>query len=341
MTAWALTQAGHRVELFEKNRLMAATSSASTKLLHGGLRYLESGQFRLVHEALQERAWWVGQAPHLAKPIRLLLPLYSGAPRPPWQIRAGLMLYDLLAIGSGFPRHRWYAASEIRKQLPDLEPKGLLGGFSYCDAQMDDMALGLWAAEKAKAAGLVVHEGVAVSHLDTLGTLRIGGQSRCFDRIVNVAGPWAERLLESSGIPSRYRLDLVRGSHILLDETCPAGCFLQIPRERRIFFVLPYQGRTLVGTTEVRQDVSAPIAPSREEVQYLLDAYNLFFLTKKTLGDIIGSFAGLRPLIYSAADPGRASREYAIERDGRLINVFGGKWTTARRLGMAVAQSLK
>lgn len=340
MTAWALAQAGHRVELFERDQLMAATSSASTKLLHGGLRYLETGQIRLVREALHERAWWIRRAPHLAKPIRLLLPLYGNSSRPAWQVRLGLVLYDMLATGSGFPRHQRHSAKEILQLNPNLSADGLRGGFSFHDAQMDDRALGLWAVEQARTAGVAIHEGCEITAIDTMGELKIGQQLGRFDQIINVTGPWAEQLLHRAGIARKYRLDLVRGSHILFKEPCPAGCLLQVPGERRIFFALPYKGKTLVGTTEVRQGLDQPIECDDDEAGYLLDAYNSYFSTKKAVADIVGRFAGLRPLVHSAADPSQATREYAIERCGRVITVFGGKWTTARQLGRAVAKQM-
>lgn len=319
---------------------MGATSSASTKLLHGGLRYLETGQFRLVREALQERAWWVAQAPHLARPIEILLPIYAHTGRPAWQIRTGMLLYDLLALGSGFPRHRRLSATAALVRLPGLRPEGLEGGFCYYDAQMDDHSLGLWAAVQAQAAGVRIHEGVEVSRLDPAGEMQIGENTTRFDRIVNVAGPWAVQLLDNSGITSRYRLDLVRGSHILFDENCLTSCFLQVPGEKRIFFVLPYQGKTLVGTTEVRQELSTSVECTRKEAEYLLAAYNYYFSKNKTLGDVCCRFAGLRPLIHSAENPSLASREYVIEINGKLISVFGGKWTTARQLGKAVVRQM-
>jgi glycerol-3-phosphate dehydrogenase len=223
---------------------------------------------------------------------------------------------------------------------PALKAEGLQGGFSFFDAQMDDHALGLWAARQAEKAGVALHEAVKVVGLDTSGNLQLDNESRHFDHIVNVAGPWAQQLLERSGISSAHSLDLVRGSHIMFADECPFGCFLQVPAERRIFFVLPYQGKTLVGTTEVRQAQPDSVRCSSSEIQYLLDAYNFYFLTRKTLSDVVDSFSGLRPLVRSAEDPGQATREYAIERVGQLITVFGGKWTTARQLGWAVARQV-
>lgn len=342
MTAWALADAGHRVELFERRRLMSETSRASTKLLHGGLRYLESGHFRLVREALQERSWWIAQAPHLAQPLELLLPAYSESMRPRWKLRAGLSLYDTLALGSGFPRHRWLSAAEVAIRLPSLKQEGLQGAFSFFDAQMDDHALGLWAADRCREAGVVIHEGSGVTRVTAAGEIHLGPDCIKFDRVINVAGPWASRLLEQSHVASRYRIDAVRGSHVVFDKVCPAGALLEVPGERRLFFVLPYQGRTLVGTTEVAQSVDMPAECSVEERKYLLAAYNRHFSPQMSDTDIVAEFSGMRPLAKREGehDAAGASREYAIETSGRLVSVFGGKWTTARRLGLAVANRI-
>ncbi|HKJ87625.1 MAG TPA: FAD-dependent oxidoreductase, partial [Gammaproteobacteria bacterium] len=134
-------------------------------------------------------------------------------------------------------------------------------------------------------------------------------------------------------------LDPVRGSHILFDRPLPVGFLLEAPRDCRPFFVLPYQGRTLVGTTEVRQSLDEPIECSSAERDYLLEAYNHYFRAAMSPADVAGSFAGVRPLIRSGPEVNRASREYKVERRGRLVIVYGGKWTTARRLGMEVARA--
>jgi glycerol-3-phosphate dehydrogenase len=157
---------------------------------------------------------------------------------------------------------------------------------------------------------------------------------------VNVAGPWAERLLSESGISSEHVLDLVRGSHILLSGTLQTGFLVEIPHERRICFVLPYDGAIMVGTTEVRQTLDDPIVCSDAERAYLLNVYNTYFADRRTDVDILRTFAGVRPLLRSADDPSKASREYAIERKGRLVTVFGGKWTTARALARRVGEVL-
>lgn len=338
MSAWALARSGYDVTLFERDRLMCATSSASSKLLHGGLRYLETGQFGLVREALHERQWWVTQAPQLAQPLPLLIPLYRGEGRRPWKLRLGLTIYDFLAGRCRFGPHRKCDAAEIHRLAPNLRQDNLSGGFLFFDAQMDDHALGLWAASQAERAGVRIVQQQEVERVDARGTLRLAHGSHAFDIIVNVAGPWAEQLLARSGLAPAFGLDLVRGSHIVLPFPTSQGMLVQAPEESRIVFILPYQGRTLIGTTEVRQTLNEPIACSEDETAYLLRVFNHYFTNTVGPEQIVHRFSGLRPLLKSHADPTQSSREYAVVRDGRLVSVFGGKWTTARCLGQEVAR---
>lgn len=340
MSAWALARRGHGVDLYERGELMGATSSASTKLLHGGLRYLEHGEFGLVREALRERAWWIREAPRLARFVPLVVPVFKHSRRPRWMIEAGLTLYGWLAGGGEATGHRWLPPAEVLELARGLRADGLLGGYLFHDGQMDDRALGLWAAEQAARAGVALHPFTPVERVTPDGRVFAGGRDMAYDRVVNASGPWARQLLDRSGIGSRYELDLVRGSHLVLPGEPGAGLLLEAPGERRIFFVLPWQGRTLLGTTEVRQGPDEPPACSEEERDYLLRAYNSCFFEPRSLRDVMASFSGIRPLIRSAADPSRASRESALERTGRLITIFGGKWTSAHALGERVAADI-
>ena len=337
-SAWVLLQAGHEVTVFERDGLMGATSSASTKLLHGGLRYLEHGQLRLVYEALHERNWWLRQVPELTQALELVVPVYPGSSRPRWKLKAGLWLYDRLAGRGRIGRHCWHGPADLAERAPGLDTTGLKGGYTFFDGQMDDYRLGLWVAEQVRHMGGVIHDGEAVERLDTAGGVTTASGSHRFDRVVNVAGPWAEALNEGSGVACGWHLDLIRGSHILFDQSLAAGFLLEHPRDGRAFFALPYQGRTLVGTTEVRQDLDEPIACSEAERDYLLAGYNHYFRDRRRAADIAETFAGVRPLIRSGADPTKVSREYKLERRGQLVTVYGGKWTTARRLGQKVAE---
>jgi glycerol-3-phosphate dehydrogenase len=336
MTAWALARRGVVVDLYERDRLMGATSRATTKMLHGGLRYLEHGRFSLVREALRERAWWLRQAPQFARKFQLVLPVYRGA-RPRWWLGLGLALYDLLAAGSGFPPSRWLKADALRAFFPTLSVPGLIGGYVYWDGQMDDYKLGLWAAERAREAGVRIYEHTPVTTIAENGIV-ITDAPRQYDRVINAAGPWAEQLLIQSGLQSAYHLTLVRGSHLVVRRRIALGCVLQVPGEKRLVFLLPYGEAALLGTTEVPQAISDPIEPSSEEVEYLIGCYNAFFSDRLEFGDVTDSFAGLRAIVTRGQDYSRASREAVIERRGRLINVFGGKWTTSRALAEKVVR---
>lgn len=337
MTAWALAARGHAVELFERGALMGATSSASSRMLHGGIRYLEQGHFSLVREALQERSWWLANAPHLTRKFPLLIPVYRGARRGRFIIGAGVMLYDFLARGSGFPRGRWLNAAATRARLPHLKTAGLLGAWEYWDAQMDDHALGLWAAGRAREAGVQIFEHSAVETVSTEGVLGLPGEQRAYDCIINAAGPWAGALLAHSGIASPHQLDLVRGSHLLIHRRVDCGAVLQDAASRRVIFVLPAGEHALLGTTEVLQEAPETASPSNDEIALLRAAYEAAFDDALAPVDIARAFSGVRPVVRAGANFSAASRESLLERQGRLITVFGGKWTSARVLGERVA----
>lgn len=339
--AWLLQQQGHAVRLYERDRLMAATSSRSSKLLHGGLRYPENLELRLVREALRERDAWLRRAPELTSPLRLVMPIYRDSRRQRWLVRAGLFLYEHLAGQSALPPSQWCAPREMLASDPQLRAEGLLGGYAFFDGQMDDRRLGLWVARQAQEAGAILGEACEVRCVDRSGRIRLAdGTSRQHDRLINVCGPWAEQLLHQSGIASPYHLDLVRGSHLVVDRACPQAYLLEVPSEPRIAFVLPWQGKTLVGTTEVRQSIDDPVACADSERNYLLAVLRHYFPGQDRTAEVVETFAGVRPLLRSATDPTRATREYAIHRDSALISVFGGKWTTACALARRVAATL-
>lgn len=341
--AWQLALAGHQVELFERDGLMQATSAASSKLLHGGLRYLEQAEFRLVHEALQERRWWIKKAPHLTRRLPILYPVYQEGRRPRWQLKIGLWLYDCLSGRQGIGRHRWLNAAQTRRCSPDLKPAGLLGAYLFFDGQMDDQQLGLWVAAQAEKHGVQLHQHQPVAAVRPDGALLLQGEPhwRQFDRVLNIAGPWSNQLLQQSDLPVQQRLDLVRGSHLLLPPLCRYGHMLEVPGERRIVFVLPYQGQTLLGTTEVRQTLAEPVLCSADERTYLLKLYNHYFATERSASDIVREFAGVRPLLAGTQDASSASREYAMHWQQQLLTVSGGKWTTARALAKQVVRQVQ
>jgi len=259
---------------------MKATSRASSKLLHGGLRYLGNFEFRIVREALRERDAWLRRVPELARPLSIVIPIYKTSRTGRFKMGVGLFLYRFLAPRSPHSAYRWLAPHELG---PGVIREGLLGGYEFFDGQSDDYRLGLWVLEQAQTCGVQVrtqtevvsvsedgevarHDAPGNSDEDTKGAVLT---EKC-DRTVNVAGPWAEALCEASGIEFPFQLDLVRGSHLVLDRPCPQAYLLEVPDEDRLFLVLPWQGNTLVGTTKMRQSIDEPIECSDAEITYLL-----------------------------------------------------------------------
>jgi len=340
--AWELVRRGYEVVLFEKGTCGAQTSSATTKMIHGGLRYLERMHVGLVRESLRERAWLLQHAPDLVKPLEIMLPVYEDSPRSRAVIRAGLLMYDLLAGDANLERHRSMTTDEIASRAP-VTREGLRGGFAYWDAQVDDFALVRAVVRAAIRDGATVREQTRVDALQRDGDLWIvrtnhGDESR-FDLIVNAAGPWMNELLRANHLRARYVLSLVRGSHIVLTRrVSDAGLLLQSTSDRRVFFVLPWKETTLVGTTEVVQrEPLDRVRASEEEIEYLLARYNRYFRAPLSRRDVASTFAGVRPLVGRASNPSAIDRDSRVVRNGNVINVFGGKMTTFMALARKVS----
>jgi glycerol-3-phosphate dehydrogenase len=342
---------GLRVVLCEKDDLAQHTSSASSKLIHGGLRYLEQYEFGLVRKALAEREILLKTAPHIARPLRFVMPQGAGpGQRPGWLIRAGLFLYDHLARRDFLPAS---GAVDLRRDPAGaaLQP-GFVRGHAYSDAWVDDARLVVLAAVDARERGATIltrtrctsvrregQDGRArwtASLEGPDGALRV--QARC---LVNAAGPWAASFLrEAGGAP--HALRLVKGSHIVVPRLFDHGqAYLLQQPDGRVVFALPYEDAfTLVGTTDVEHagDLDR-VAISPAETTYLCDAVNRCFVRQTRPVDVVWSFAGVRPLIEeggrAGASASSASRDYRLELDtsgAPLLSVFGGKVTTFRKL---------
>lgn len=341
--AWELARRDYDVVLFEKGECGAQTSSATTKMIHGGLRYLEHLQFGLVRESLRERGWLLDRLPDLVKPIEIILPVYADSPRNRFTIRLGLVLYDLLAGRRNIARHRSLSAAALAARVP-IVAAGLRGGFTYWDAQVDDYRLVRTVIASALRDGADVREQTRVDEIRRDGDgwrIRTDrGDASHFDMVVNAAGPWMNELLEKNGIDARYVLSLVRGTHLVLTrKISDEGLLLQSTSDRRVFFVLPWKGATLVGTTEVVESGSPDhVHASEEEIAYLIARFNRYFREPIDRQDVASTFAGVRPLVGRATNPRAIGRDFRVVRSGNLVNVFGGKLTTfmalARRVGM-------
>jgi glycerol-3-phosphate dehydrogenase len=345
---------GLRVALIDKGDFASGTSSISSKLVHGGLRYLEQGDFRLVYEALHERRLLLRNAPHLVHPLRFLLPFYHGARVPPWKWRVGLFLYDLLAGAGNLSRSQGLTRSRMRRLIPDLKTDALLGGAEYHDAQMDDARLCLEVLQTAWHHGAIVANYVeAVAFEKTEGSIHgvravdrvAGGDFSIRARqVLNATGPWLDAICRLAGDDDGPRLRPTKGVHLVArDQGFESALLLLHPRDGRVFFVIPWLGKTLIGTTDTEEDLPPEeAAVTSQDVAYLLEGYNHHFRTPLANSDILGQFAGLRPLLRARpAEPSSRSREFRLfVSPSGLVSVGGGKFTTYRHMAEVITDML-
>ncbi len=340
---------GLRVALAEKSDLASATSSASSKLVHGGLRYLEYYEFRLVREALAEREVLLAKAPHLIWPLRFVLPHVPGV-RPRWMVRAGLALYDNLYRRRHIPRSRAInlAADPAGKPLKAEYPNG----FTYWDCWVDDARLVVLNAKAARDRGaeiLTRTRVVGLSSIDGLWRIMLdnsGEQREVRARaLVNAAGPWVDKIdglaLGNRTEHNQAHLRLIKGSHIVVRRIPGADdAYLMQGTDKRVVFVLPFEERfTIIGTTDITYAGDpADVSASVDEEHYLLELANRFFQAQLSAADIVWRYAGVRPLYDDASDnPSAVTRDYHLElKTGGdqppRLSVYGGKVTTYRRL---------
>ncbi len=344
---------GLSVLLLEKDDLASATSSWSSKLVHGGLRYLELYEFRLVAEALTEREVMLATARHLVWPARFIMP-HVPELRPRWMIRAGLFLYDHLSRRTSLP-----GSTSVRLDGAPYD-HGLqakyVHGFIYSDCRVDDARLVVCTAMSARDEGatVVTRTECAAAARDADGwkvTLRgPSGEREIHARgIVNAAGPWVKRVLnERLAQPSRDAVKLVKDSHIVVPKLYEGEhAFILQNDDRRVVFMIPYEGAyTLVGTTDIAVDKEdAPVA-SDAEVEYLCRAVNRYLAKSVAPKDVVWRYSGVRPLYDDGtSDPSAITRDYTLRVDdesGRspVLSVFGGKITTYRRLAEHVMDRL-
>lgn len=343
---------GLTVLLCEQDDLAAHTSSASTKLIHGGLRYLETLHFQLVRKALQERELLLGAAPHIMRPLHFVMP-HDAHLRPTWMIRAGLFLYDHLA------KRRRLAASaaiDLRTHIAGgaLQPR-FVRGFVYSDGWTDDARLVVLNAQDAVLHGARVLTRTRCERLESAAgewhatLLTAAGTRKVAARaVVNATGPWVSRFLhEASPLRAAHTVRLVKGSHIVVPKLFAhryAYIFQNI--DRRIVFAIPYEHEfTLIGTTDIEYaGEPARVSISPAETDYLCATTNRYFRTQIAPGNVAWSYSGVRPLIQDeTADPAAVTRDYALEIDGTaapLLSVFGGKITTYRRLAAEAVNKL-
>jgi glycerol-3-phosphate dehydrogenase len=339
---------GLKVLLIEQGDLAGATSSASTKLIHGGLRYLEHYEFRLVREALTEREVLLRAAPHIVWPLRFVLPHHAGL-RPWWLVRLGLLLYDhlggrkILAPSRGIDLRTDPVGAPLRADYTR--------GFEYSDCGVDDARLVVFLARDAARHGAKIRTRtrcVGAHVVDGAWHLRLGDGTDCAARaLVNAAGPWVSQVMsEVIGHAAPTRVRLVKGSHIVVRRLFEHDrCYILQNRDGRVDFAIPYERDfTLIGTTD--DDYAgdpSEVAVSDVEETYLRESVGAYLRRPIEAGDIVWRYAGVRPLRDDGASTAQeATRDYVLELEGNppLLSVFGGKITTHRRLAEAAMARL-
>ncbi len=351
-------QRGLDVALFESHDFASGTSSRSTKLLHGGVRYLAQGNLSLVREALAERAAVLQLAPHLAQPLAFVMPAYRW-----WQAPfygAGLMLYDLLAGRAGLGRTRWLQRAATLQALPGVQPQGLRGGVQYWDGQFDDARLAIALARTAQAAGaqLLNHTEVTRLQRPANGPSQVGLRDRLSGReavvharcVVNAAGVWVDALRQRPGTAHATPAKLVspsQGVHLVVDRSfMPGERALLVPRTRdgRVLFVVPWLGQLILGTTDTpRPDLPREPHALAEERQFILSEASAVLARTVRLSDVRSEWVGLRPLVAAPESNDKATRQLSrehtiVQDDDGLVTVVGGKWTTYRAMALEVIE---
>lgn len=346
---------GLKVALVEKNDFAEGTSSRSTKLVHGGVRYLEAavkkldlGQYRLVREGLKERYLLLKNAPHLSNRLPLVTPLYRWIDVP--YVLSGLKLYDLLSGTRHIGHSRLLSRKEALRRFPMLKPEGLKAGVLYYDGQFHDARMALTLALTAKHYGATIANHVAVTGLlkaegkisgakltDSLTgaswTVRAKG-------VINATGPFADSLRKMDNPDASEIISASTGIHIVLDKHfAPPDTGLMIPEteDGRVLFVLPWEGHALIGTTDERAEICEHPRPLEKEIDYLLRHISRYFNLKVAKSDIKACWSGLRPLVRDpdAADTASLARDHVIEVSANgLLTIAGGKWTSYRKMAM-------
>ena len=343
---------GLKVLLLDKSDIGGGTSSWSTRLIHGGLRYLEHGEFGLVRESLREREALMHIAPHLIKSLPFLVPIYKGARRGPWTMRAGMIAYDVLSFDKTLPGHRMLSRAKTLQTLPALEPENLRGSAVYYDAQVEfaerlvlENAIsafehGAAVLTYARVDRFIIEGGIARG-IEFTDQVTGNNHSARGEIMLNAAGPWVDQLLRKAGAVSPRLIGGTKGSHIIVDpfSGAPAcAIYVEAETDHRPFFIIPWNTKYLIGTTDTRYHGDLDhVQIETEEIDYLLRETNRVLPAANLTRDaILYTYAGIRPLPFTG-NKGEQSitRRHFIHRHSQVANLFsivGGKLTTYRSL---------
>lgn len=340
-----LTETGYNVLILEQYQQPGmATSSKSSKLIHGGLRYLESFDFKLVHECLQQRKHLLSAYPDLVKLVPFHIPVYKDSHRKSWLIRIGLIIYSLFSLKyfKIIKKNKW-------AHLDNLKTENLKTVFQYFDAQTNDTLLTqkvMQHAQKKGASLITDAHFISADCSDSLCKIKYSKNNTTYDisakKVINAAGPWVNHVLQQiTPEQSQVNIDLVAGTHIVVNGKLKQGMYyLESPQDKRAVFAMPWKSATngdqiLIGTTEsIFTGLPENIAPRTEDINYLLGVYNHYFSKQLNLSDVIESFAGLRVLPAASGSAFHRSRDTIIHYDPinnpKVFSIYGGKLTAHR-----------
>jgi glycerol-3-phosphate dehydrogenase len=337
---------GYRTLLLEQGDFARGTSSRSTKLIHGGVRYLRQGRVSLVTEALGERELLRRNAPHLVHELPFVIPAYAWWEAPLYGL--GLRLYDVLARSGSFETSKSLTREKTLELLPTLQPEGLRGGILYSDGQFDDARLAVNMAQTAADLG-----GAVLNYVRVVKLLKAGGQIQGVAAkeievgnefeikakiVINATGPFTDTLRRMDDLNAKPMIRPSQGAHIVLPkEYLPGEAALMVPRtdDGRVLFAIPWHGRVVVGTTDT-PIAEIPVEPRAkvEELDFLISHAARYLTRRPEPAAILSTFVGIRPLVGSNADTASASRDHTLHvADSSLVTITGGKWTTYRKMG--------
>ena len=345
---------GLKTALLEKSDFAGGTSSKSTKLIHGGLRYLENLEFGLVRESLKERFIQLKSSPHLVRKLKLVIPVYRSDKRPLWMMRLGVWVYDFLSRKYMIEKHHTLSAEEVCRLVPGIQRKGLMGGVTYSDCQMNDARLCLEnvlsAAEKGahvanyvEARSLIQENGkvVGVKAYDEISQAVFDVKAK---KIVCAVGPWTNVFMNKESSQSPPQVRTTKGIHIIVKgRFSNDGILIPAQKDGRVFFIIPWMENSLIGTTDTDfTHHPDEVSVQQEDVDYLVKEIKRVLPHADLNEDnIITAFAGLRPLVHEQGSPSKISRKHIIKTSySGLIYVMGGKYTTYRKIAEDVVRGL-
>jgi glycerol-3-phosphate dehydrogenase len=341
------TMRGLHVLLLDKSDIGSGTSSWSTRLIHGGLRYLEHWEFGLVRESLRERENLLRIAPHLVRPIPILIPIYKGGSRGRATIRIGMVAYDLLSFDKSLPRHRLLSRTQTLEKSPGLNPEGLIGGALYYDCQVEfaeRLVVENVLSAKEHRATVLTYATVTKINADTVEFIRSDCDETEMARataVINATGPWVDRVVVNSGVSTQRLIGGTKGSHVVVrsfNGAPPMAIYVEAESDRRPIFVIPWNSNYLIGTTDVRfEDNPDQVRSELWEVDYLLkEANRIFPAANLSRRDVSYTYSGVRPLPFTKnAHEANITRRHFIRelpQNKNVLSIVGGKLTTYRQL---------